>query len=260
MMGAGAAGEAATGARGAAAAGEIGTSAEAAQTAGELERAGTTLQGVANDADKFSTFSPVGNGSDFTKHLPSIELGKGPSVNLFGGENNCFPVSLAAAKRFKTGKPYVALDVNPRQPPAVFNPTTNKWELGDVGTTPANYMGALKRNFGAGNASDPFHEPSGLIASQEGIPVLSSQQKIEQALNKAGRGSQGLVFVDGGPNTKGHVFNVFNNNDHIEFWDFQTEPPLRYRMFGNGNLIYSVGGRTLSTPVDWTRTFFYRLE
>jgi hypothetical protein len=31
-------------------------------------------------------------------------------------------------------------------------------------------------------------------------------------------------------------------------------------MFGNGNIVYTAGGKTFSTPVDWTRTFFYRLE
>jgi hypothetical protein len=160
----------------------------------------------------------------------------------------------------KTGKPHIALDVNPYEPPSSFNPTTNTWEHGDVPTSVPKYNAALKRNFGNGKATDPLHGPDGLIAHQEGIPVPSSQQKIELSLVNEPDGSQGLVFVDGGPHSVGHVFNVQKIDGKVEFWDYQPATPIQYKMFGNGNLIYSAGGKTFSTPINWTRTFFYRLE
>ena len=87
----------------------------------------------------------------------------------------------------------------------------------------------------------------GLKSHQEGIPLRSSQGKIESALHKAGSDSQGLVFVDGGKGTPGYVFNALNNGGKIEFWDFQTDPPVQYKSFR-------------SLPLKWKRVFFYRID
>lgn len=122
------------------------------------------------------------------------------------------------------------------------------------------YNAALKRNFGNGKATDPLHGPDGLIAHQEGIPVPSSQQKIELSLVQRARRQPRSGFCGRGPAQRRPRFNVQKIDGKVEFWDYQPATPIQYKMFGNGNLIYSAGGKTFSTPIDWTRTFFYRLE
>ncbi len=110
-------------------------------------------------------------------------------------------------------------------------------------TNAAAISKVLKRNFGGGKAKNPHHKGlQGLKSHEEGVPLVSSQKKIESALRAAGKDSQGLVFVDGGKGTPGQIFNVRNNNGKIEFWDFQADPPAQL------------------TRLKWKRVFFYRLE
>jgi hypothetical protein len=237
------------------------------QRAQALEKAGQTLKGMAENAQKFSTFDlKAGSAApDFSKIFPkSPSTTKGPvniarSIDPNAGTNNCFPVSLAAAKRWKTGRPYVALDHNPHMP--LYDPALNKFVYEDVMADSHSIVKALRENFGKGKAKDPFHDgPEGLKSHQEGIPVPSNQRDIETAVFAGGEKSQGLVFVDAGEGTPGHVFNVRRNGDQIEFWDFQEDPPIRYLKFDENEVVMSRDGVTAAINLDWKRVFYYRLE
>ncbi len=189
------------------------------QQAKDLEKAGETLKGMAEDALEFSSF-------DLTA-VPKPSLfqifSTGSSIKGLN-EGMSFSAALAAAKEWG-GSVYSY-----------------------AGTGDASIAQILKRDFGSGNAKDPFHEGvQGLKSHQEGIPLRSSQGKIENALHRAGNDSQGLVFVDGDKGTPGYVFNALNNGGKVEFWDFQSDPPVQYKSFR-------------SLPIKSKRVFFYRLS
>ncbi|HRZ86261.1 MAG TPA: hypothetical protein P5287_00450 [bacterium] len=231
----------------------------------DLEKAGRTLKGMVDDSREFSGYGAAGvAGPDFPKIFPPSAEAKGPvniakAIDKNAGNQNCFPVALAAAKRWKTGRPYVAPDHNPHVP--LYDPSINKFVYDDVPTPGYAVMRALKKEFGSGKAKNPFHGGArGYAGHQEGIPVTSSQTKIERALKRAGDRSQGLVFVDGGPDTPYHVFNVRNSGGKVEFWDFQADPPVQYLRFGKGNVTMRANGVTASAPLGWKRIYFYRLD
>jgi hypothetical protein len=188
------------------------------QQAKDLEKAGKTIKGMAEDASEFSSFDLLaapkpGLLQIFSKRSSTAALNNGMS----------FGSALAAAKGWG--------EIAPGDP-----------EAGNGSITQI-----LKQDFGNGKAKDPFHKGAqGLKSHQEGIPLLSSQDKIESALRRAGSDSQGLVFVDGGKDTPGYVFNALNNGGKVEFWDFQHDPPVQYKSFR-------------SLPIKSRRVFFYRL-
>jgi len=191
------------------------------QQAKDLEKAGETLKGMAEDASEFSSFD-----------LTSTAVAKPSFLQIFSkgsstkglNERLSFSAAMAAAKQW------------------------SKSVYDSVGTENASITQILKQDFGNGKAKDPFHKGvQGLKSHQEGIPLRSSQGKIESALRRAGSDSQGLVFVDGGKDTPGYVFNALNNGGKIEFWDFQTDPPVQYKSFR-------------SLPLKWKRVFFYRID
>lgn len=236
------------------------------QQAEELEKAGQTLNGMAEEAREFSGFdlSAGSAGPDILKIFPGAQGGKGPvniarAIDKNAGNNNCFPVALAAAKRWKTGKAYVALDHNALMPGK--DPLTGKAVYGDVRTSSGVVSKVLKRDFGGGKAKYPFHgKLETFKCQQEGIPIRSSQKQIEDALGLAGDRSQGLVFVDGGAGTPGHVFNVRNNGGKIEFWDFQADSPVQYVHFDSNSVMMKTGGSAATVSSQWKRIFFYRLD
>jgi hypothetical protein len=226
----------------------------------KLEEAGQTLEGMAEEAGAFKGFGgKFGGGPDFSKIFGEGPPGaKGP-INIARGGNNCFNVALAAAKRWMTGKPYVALNTNPHE--SLFDPVTGKIDFADVGVGYDHIYKVLKKKFGGGAAKNPFHGGlKGLKSHQEGWPVQSSQKKIESAMRVSGDKSQGLVFVDAGEGTAGHVFNVRNNNGKIEFWDFQAEPPVQYMSFYDGRVVMRRYGKMVAVPLPWKRVFFYRTD
>ncbi|HTL71317.1 MAG TPA: toxin glutamine deamidase domain-containing protein [Candidatus Eisenbacteria bacterium] len=236
-----------------------------AKQAEKLEKAGKRLEGMARDAGKFGSFSvKPGGGPDFSKIFPKEpSTTKGP-VNIAraldpkAGNNNCFPVALAAAKRWKTGRPYVALDHNPYMP---MKDAAGKTVYGDVATGSEETVKVLKRQFGGAKAKDPYHDGlKGLYDAREGWPVPSNQKKIRAAMSAGGDGSQGLVFVDGGEGTPGHVFNVRNNKGKVEFWDFQDDPPVQYLSFDENNVVMMQGIYRGEMNLDWKRVFFYRID
>ncbi|HXV18754.1 MAG TPA: hypothetical protein VD883_01615 [Candidatus Omnitrophota bacterium] len=290
LSGAGAAAEIA-GARAVGTAGELGAASKIGQTgrslppprrptppierkqqAQRLEKAGQTLKGMAENAQKFSTFNlKAGSAApDYAKIFPNVKGEQGPvnfikSIDKNAGNNNCFPNALAAAKRHATGKPYIALDHNPHMP--IKDPATGKVSYGDVATDPEVLCNVLKENFGKGKAKDPHYGGlEGLKAHQEGWPVemkglkSSKEREIRTSMGFGKEDMQGLVFVDGGEGTPGHVFNVWRNGNKVEFWDLQPDPPVQILSFSETEVVMQCGIWKETAAVDWKRVFFYRLE
>jgi hypothetical protein len=136
-----------------------------------------------------------------------------------------------------------------------------KTVYGDVATGSEETVKVLKRQFGGAKAKDPYHDGlKGLYDAREGWPVPSNQKKIRAAMSAGGDGSQGLVFVDGGEGTPGHVFNVRNNKGKVEFWDFQDDPPVQYLSFDENNVVMMQGIYRGEMNLDWKRVFFYRID
>lgn len=231
-----------------------------------LEDAGRTLKGMAEGMGEFEGFGAAGWGPPDLAGLFPRQPGVEPPVNIAraidkgAGQANCFSVALAAAKRWRTGKPYVALDANPHMPPSFYDPATGKFVHGDVPTSGPKISEVLKNNYGKGKGRDPMHGEDGLRLHEEGCPVLSSQKDIEAAFDKLDEGCQGLVFVDNGRGTPSHVFNCRKVNNKVEYWNEQTVPPIQIHEFGNGKATGTVNGVTKTVDVPWTRTFFYRLD
>lgn len=83
----------------------------------------------------------------------------------------------------------------------------------------------LKKRFGGSSAKDPLTPPerraSDLKSMVEGVPIPVTPDEFVDILNSAPDNYKALVFVDNGPGTTGHVFEVAKFKGRIFFWDTQ---------------------------------------
>jgi hypothetical protein len=132
-------------------------------------------------------------------------------------QNQCWLNVQAVDHYWKTGQ---WIEPRPRGYPLIE-------ELSDLPSLdPLHIKRDLKAKHGGDKAVDPGHGSCGLQAHAEGVPVPSSKQQIEQAIEP---GRQGYVFVDweqtiGNKVVKGqHVVNVRGLRDGtVEFFDRTT--------------------------------------
>jgi hypothetical protein len=120
------------------------------------------------------------------------------------GMFNCFWVSLAQDRAWATGKPFWAQPDQTSMASAAIPPVLQRW----YGTPP----------------KDDFQGPTaqaGLDRSRNGQPAQSSEAGIQKALQMAGPGGRGLVFVRDPNSNIGHAFNARNVNGTVHFWDAQ---------------------------------------